>query len=76
MTIAEGRYLLNTFDEIDFVLASIITGTQLLFRKRPAAAMSNQPPKKVSAIANRRVELLEQLKVVENAILKKRAKLT
>ena len=74
MTIAEGRYLLNNYDEIDFVLASIIT--QLLFRKRPAAAMSNQPPKKVSAIANRRVELLEQLKVVENAILKKRAKLT
>ncbi|XP_076810921.1 uncharacterized protein LOC143453461 isoform X2 [Clavelina lepadiformis] len=44
-------------------------------RKRPAAAMSGTT-KKVSAIANRRVELLEQLKVVENAIMKKRAKLT
>jgi len=39
--------------------------------------MSGAPAKKkVAAIANRRVELLEQLKVVENAILKKRAKLT
>nr|XP_026689496.1 zinc finger CCCH domain-containing protein 18 isoform X1 [Ciona intestinalis] len=47
-------------------------------RKRPAAAISGAKPaaKKGSAIANRRVELLEQLKVVENAILKKRAKLT
>lgn len=52
-------------------------------RKRSANQMqssggkssSTAAPRKVSAINNRRVQLLEQLKDVENAILRKKAKL-